>query len=232
MMARRAAPRDAATPAFDPLMRQELFLAGDAGPLEALLECEHEPPFRRVAVVCHPHPLHGGTMNTTVVHRMAKGLRREGYATLRFNFRGVGQSAGVHDEGRGERADAATALEHLLRAEHTGGAPKSVVMAGFSFGSRFGLEAGVADPRVDLLIGVGMPLRKYDFGFLERSRKPKLLLLGDRDEFVPAPEFESFARRCAQPVDWEVLADSDHLFTRRAHLVEDAIASWLRRREL
>jgi hypothetical protein len=167
-------------------------------------------------------------MHTTVVHRIAKGLRRAGYVTLRFNFRGVGRSAGTHDEGRGEREDARAALEHLLREELTGGLrPERVAMAGFSFGSRFGLEVGDADPRVELLIGVGLPLRKYDFGFLERSRKPKLLLLGDRDEFVPAEEFESFAQRCAPPVDWQVISNSDHLFTRRAAAVEQSVYEWL-----
>jgi alpha/beta superfamily hydrolase len=209
-------------------MRHELSLSGSAGPLEALLECDHEPPFRRVAVVCHPHPLHGGTMHTTVVHRMAKGLRRAGFATLRFNFRGVGRSAGIHDEGRGERDDAQVALERILGADLTGGErPERVAMAGFSFGSRFGLEVGERDPRVDLLIGVGLPLSRYDFAFLVHSRKPKLLLLGDRDEFLPAAEFEAFAQRCAPPVTWQVIADSDHLFSRRAAAVEDALYAWL-----
>lgn len=169
-------------------------------------------------------------MHTTVVHRMAKGLRRVGFATLRFNFRGVGKSAGRHDDGRGATLDVRAALDALLDPAYTGGMkPEHVAVAGFSFGSRFGLEVGCSDARVDLLIGVGLPVLKYDFSFLEPSKKPKLLLLGDRDEFVPTPVFESFAQHCANPCDWSVIEGSDHLFTRRAPAVEEAIVAWLER---
>jgi alpha/beta superfamily hydrolase len=130
------------------------------GQLEAILK---EPPAPvAVAVICHPHPLGGGTMNNNVVYRAAKALGEAGVAVLRFNFRGVGASTGRHDQGVGEEDDAQAALD-VLAARHPA---LPLWMAGFSFGARVGLTVGGRDPRVSKLLGIGLALKMFDYSFL------------------------------------------------------------------
>jgi len=139
------------------------------GHLEALLK-EPEGVPNGVAVVCHPHPLHGGTMHTKAVYRAAQALNEAGLVALRFNFRGVGASTGSYEEGIGEMDDVVAALEWL-----TGEYPDlPLIVGGFSFGSKVALSVGVADDRVDGLVGLGLPVKNldYDFGFLADARKP------------------------------------------------------------
>jgi alpha/beta superfamily hydrolase len=161
-----------------------LFIPAPHGQLEAILK---EPPTgvarRGVALVLHPHPLHGGTMHNKVVFRAARALNEAGFVSLRINFRGVGQSSGTHDHARGEQDDARVALDYL--AGHYPHEP--LLLAGFSFGARVGLEAGIRDERVRALVGIGTPVsipeRGYDFSFLHECRKPVLFVHGERDEF-------------------------------------------------
>src|SRR5262252_6664360 len=144
-----------------------LTLAGPAGRLEALLDEPASP--RAAAVFAHPLPTHGGTMHTKAVFQGTKGLQRAGCAVLRFNFRGVGQSDGAFDNGRGEADDYNAALEFI--ASRYPGLP--LWAAGFSFGAWIALEVGAADPRVSALIGIAPPVTKYDFSRTLASGKPK-----------------------------------------------------------
>ena len=147
------------------------------GQLEAIVR---EPPAPvAAAVVCHPHPRGGGTMNNNVVYRLAKALVDGGVATLRFNFRGVGASTGTHAGGIGEEDDARDALD-FLRARHP---TLPLWMAGFSFGARVGLSVGARDTRVEKLIGVGLALKMFDYGFLASSTKPKAIIQASDDEY-------------------------------------------------
>src|ERR1700694_1327570 len=155
-----------------------LFIPSSHGQLEAILKSPRGP-IRGVALVLHPHPLFGGTMHNKVVFRAAAALNDAGLVALRLNFRGVGQSTGEHDEGRGERQDVRAGLDYLS-ANYPG---EEITLCGFSFGARVGLEAGMSDERVSRLISIGTPVDKYDFSFLERCRKPILFVQGDRDEF-------------------------------------------------
>src|SRR5262249_22687702 len=133
-----------------------------------------------IGLVCHPHPLGGGTMHNKVIFRAAAGLNDAGLTTLRFNFRGVGSSTGEHDEIPGGKEDVSHALDYL--AETYPG--EDITLAGFSFGSRVGTEIGVEDDRVVRLISIGTPVDKYgDYDFLLNTRKPILFLHGDHDEF-------------------------------------------------
>jgi len=133
------------------VFHRSLFLAGPAGRLEALLWTSSVSDPKFVALVCHPHPLYGGTMHNKVVFQTAKALHQRGAAVLRFNFRGVEQSEGVHDYGKGEQDDVRSAIDYLA-VEFPG---RPILVAGFSFGSSVGLRAGCGDPRVMQLIGVG-----------------------------------------------------------------------------
>src|ERR1044071_6444268 len=145
-------------------------IEGPAGPLEALLE---KPPgaIRAAVVFAHPLPTHGGTMHTKVVYQGAKVLARIGCAVLRFNFRGVGRSAGTWDEGRGERDDFKAAVD-FMAAQYPG---KELWAAGFSFGAYVALTAGAEDDRICTLIGIAPPVDRYDLSIAKRSTKPKFI---------------------------------------------------------
>ena len=145
-----------------------LFIPVAHGRLEAILKEPREGPAIGVALVLHPHPLGGGTMHNKVVFRAASALNEAGLITLRINFRGVGQSTGEHDEGRGELEDVRTGLQCLAEEYPQQSITRFVV---FTFGAWVGLEVGISDERVMNLISIGTPVDKYDFGFLAPCRK-------------------------------------------------------------
>jgi len=194
------------------------------GWLEAILK-EARAPARGVALVLHPHPLGGGTMHNKVVFRAAAALNEVGLTTLRLNFRGVGQSSGEHDEGRGELEDVRAGLSYL--EENYSQLP--LTLCGFSFGARVGLEVGVAEERVGNLISIGTPLGKYDFSFLEACRKPILFVHGEQDEFGAAPDIEQLALLLAQVADVEVkiIPGADHFFAGHLDQLKQAITEWM-----
>lgn len=189
------------------------------GHLEAILR-DAPAPFAAV-VVCHPHPLGGGTMNNNVVYRLAKALGDAGAAVLRFNFRGVGQSTGRHDNGVGEEDDASAALDQLAELY-----PDSPLwMAGFSFGARVGLSVGQEDVRVQKLLGVGLAMKMFDYGFLAASHKPKAFIQGSEDEYGGRTEIEALFARAAEPKHLTVVDGASHLFPRHLDTLERAAAA-------
>jgi hypothetical protein len=185
---------------------ETLDLAGPAGRLEALLEEPEPGPPLGAAVVCHPHPLHGGTMRNKVVHRMARGLRAAGLATLRFNFRGVGHSEGQHDAGVGEVDDARAALSELRR-RHPG---LPLIAAGFSFGSRVAAALG---PEVGLVLLAGYPARGRDHAAVERCPVTRVLVQSTHDEYGSRADLEALAARLWGPVELHFIEAKDHFFT-------------------
>src|SRR6476620_5151912 len=203
-------------------------LAGPAGPLEALLDEPASPP-RAVAVFAHPHPQFGGTMHTKAVYQGAKGLARIGCAVLRFNFRGVGRSAGEFDQGEGEKADFRAALDYM--AARYPGAP--LWAAGFSFGSWVALEVGAEDPRVSALIGIAPPVttsvsgQVYTFEATLASRKPKFFVQGESDEVCPIEGMWSFYGKLQEPKELVVIDMANHLFEGQAAEVGEALEDLL-----
>lgn len=186
-------------------------LRGPAGRLEALLNPGlPEPPF--AALVCHPHPLGGGTLHNKVVYHAMKALQSFGLPVLRFNFRGTGLSEGVHDNGRGEQDDVRAALDWL---EHEFGRP--LLFAGFSFGAYVGLQACCGDSRVAGLIALGLPVhaegRDYQYDFLGECPQPKLFVSGNRDPYGPVVKVEAAVSLAAEPRELVWIADADHFFT-------------------
>jgi len=200
-----------------------LFIPVEHGKLEAILKA---PPQKQlgVALVLHPHPLGGGTMHNKVVFRAASALNEAGLVTLRINFRGVGQSTGKHDEGRGELDDARAGLSYL---DHN--YPGQVItLCGFSFGARVGLEVGIVDDRVQNLISIGTPSDKYDFSFLQSCRKPILFVHGEHDEFGNVEKLRSLvAELGAQTtVKLVVVPGADHFFANQLDELKRAITDW------
>jgi alpha/beta superfamily hydrolase len=178
---------------------------------------------RHVALVCHPHPLHGGTMHNKVVFRAAKAALLSGLPTLRFNFRGAGKSVGTFAGGAGEREDVRAALDYL--AAHYPGLP--VCLMGFSFGSWVGLAVGATDRRVSTLVGLGLPVSSVDFDFLRDVRKPKLILQGTRDEFGPVAQVAELYGSLAEPKQIHWVQDADHFFTAKLDEVQEVLRQFL-----
>ncbi|HET9525242.1 MAG TPA: alpha/beta family hydrolase [Pyrinomonadaceae bacterium] len=202
-----------------------LLIPAEHGQLEAILKEPRSRQSRGVALVLHPHPLGGGTMHNKVVFRAAAALNDGGVTTLRINFRGVGQSTGQHDEGRGEREDVRAGLDYLS----TNYPNLSITLCGFSFGARVGLEVGIEDARVRYLIGIGTPLNKYDFEFLQACRKPLLLIHGERDEFGDVQHVREIAARLEKQtqVRLVVIPGADHFFEDRLDELKRAITDWI-----
>ncbi len=200
-----------------------LFIPAPHGRLEAILK-EPREPARAAALVLHPHPLHGGTMHNKVVFRAARALNEAGAVALRFNFRGVGASTGTHDHARGEQDDARVALDHLANTyPHL-----PLLLAGFSFGARVGLEVGSTDARIAALIGIGTPVNMYDFSFLQHCRKPLLLVHGERDEFGDGDKLRALAAQLPAEarVQIEIIPGAGHFFDAQLDELVRAIRAW------
>jgi uncharacterized protein len=205
---------------------RSLFLDGPAGRLEALLNAGSESA-AYAGLVCHPHPLFGGTLHNKVVFHAMKALNNFGFPVLRFNFRGTGLSHGEHDKGTGEVDDVRTALKWLEREFAL-----PIVFAGFSFGAAVGLRAVHSDDRVSALIALGLPVaavddRTYDFEFLRTSSKPKLFLSGSRDQFGPPGKLEAAVETFAEPKKLVRIEAADHFFEGRLREMRDVIEAWL-----
>ncbi|MBO0910255.1 MAG: alpha/beta hydrolase [Acidobacteria bacterium] len=206
---------------------RSLFLNGGAGQLEALLNAGALNA-THAALVCHPHPLFGGTLHNKVVFRAMKALNGFGFPVLRFNFRGTGLSQGEHDHGRGETDDVRTALDWLDREFHL-----PIVLAGFSFGAAIGLPAAAGDGRVGWLIGLGLPVapvdeRNYDFEALRSSPKAKLFVSGSRDQYGPRASLEKMVESFAEPKKLVIIDSADHFFEGRLRELGQAIEAWVR----
>jgi alpha/beta superfamily hydrolase len=209
-----------------------LEIPGPAGPLEALLDeprADASQPAsngpRAAVVFGHPHPMHGGTMHTKTVYQGAKGLLRIGCAVLRFNFRGVGASAGTFDEGEGEAADFRAAMD-FLHARHP---DVPLWTAGFSFGSWISLEAGAVDPRVSVLIGIAPPVKNpnYSFPHTLESEKPKFFVQGSMDELCPIKDMWAFYAKLKEPKELVVIDGASHLFEGKTKEVGEALEDLL-----
>jgi alpha/beta superfamily hydrolase len=206
---------------------RSLSLAGAAGRLEALLN-GGSPTATHAAVVCHPHPLYGGTLHNKVVFHAMKALNSFGFPVLRFNFRGTGLSEGEHANGVEEVEDVRVALNWLEREYAL-----PVICAGFSFGAAVGLRAAYDDPRVPALIALGLPAlpvegRNYDFEFLRQCSKPKLFVSGSRDQFAPPGKLEALVETFAEPKKLVRIEAGDHFFEGRLREMRNAIEAWVK----
>lgn len=206
---------------------RNLFLDGPAGRLEAIFWKPSAPTVSNIAaLVCHPHPLFGGTMHNKVVYQTAKSLDALAIPVLRFNFRGTGLSAGTHDRGKGETGDVQAGIDFL--AEHYPGLP--LLVAGFSFGSWVGLRAGCKDERVTDLIGLGIPVNNTDFSFLVNCQKPKLFVHGSNDEFGNIDRARSFVESLPGENRLVEVKDVDHFFAGKLNELDSAITTWITER--
>lgn len=205
---------------------QALFVDGPAGRIEALLNSGAENA-SHAALVCHPHPMFGGTMHNKVVFHAMKSLNAFGFPVLRFNFRGTGLSVGEHDYGHGEQDDVRAALNWLDNEFHL-----PLIFAGFSFGAAVGLRVACEDERVKAAVGLGLPVnpvddRTYDFTFLRSCSKPKLFISGSRDQFGERGKLENLVNALPDPKKLVIVESADHFFEGRLKEMRDAIEDWV-----
>jgi alpha/beta superfamily hydrolase len=204
----------------------ELFIPGPVGRLEAILwlpkESGDSSTPRAAAIVCHPHPLAGGTMHNNVVFRIARGLQSAGLAVLRFNFRGAGASEGAHDGQGGEEEDARAALDHLAR-EFPGVA---LWAAGFSFGSRTLASLARREPRIERLLLVALPVRAYDCAFITQVRAPVHLLMSSNDQYGSFADLRERFASLPPNITVDEIPAVDHFFRGQTPEVERRVRAW------
>jgi alpha/beta superfamily hydrolase len=200
-----------------------LFIPASHGKLEAIIKAPGDTQ-KGVALVCHPHPLGGGTMHNKVVFRTAAGLVDAGLVTMRFNFRGVGLSTGKHD-GSAEKQDVRDSLD-FLSANFP---DEPITFAGFSFGTRIGSEVAINDERIIRMISIGTPVDKYlDFDFLTQVRKPILFVHGDSDEYGSVEKLKALVGEVSKnaPTKLIVFENCGHFFDNHLNALREAIRDW------
>jgi len=215
-----------------PLLRSVDNLRGPAGRIEALLNLgRQDAPY--AAVVCHPHPLFGGTMHNKVVYHAMKTFQGFGLPVLRFNFRGAGLSEGTHDNGHGERDDLRAALD-WMQQEYS----RPILFAGFSFGSSVGLRVCCGDPpvsgkisgKVSGMAALGLPVsaggREYHYTFLSGCSQPKLFISGTNDQYGPRAAIEAVVASAAPPAKLVLVEGADHFFAGKLEQMQLALRTW------
>lgn len=186
------------------------FKSGDLT-LEGMLARPDGPGPHRAAVVCHPHPLYGGSMYNNVVDAVLEALHACGFATLRFNFRGVGQSEGEFDNGHGEADDAAAAVRFLT--SQVGVRRDGAVLAGYSFGAMVAVRAARSNLESGAIVAVALPIGMVEPAVLSSIRKPIVLLAGDHDSYCPASHLTALADRLGSLAQLKIIAGADHFFS-------------------
>ena len=198
---------------------ESLSIDGPVGRLEALLEEPEDRDPLSAVLVCHPHPQHGGTMHTKVVHRTARGLRKAGAVVLRFHYRGVNLSEGLYDNGVGEIEDGRACLA-FLRARYP---ELPFAIAGFSFGSRIAMKLAVDYPQATKVIPIGYPTTYLDRGYIHEITIPKVFLHSTNDEHGPRPDFEAFFATLPEPKEVKWIEAKDHFFADNLEGFEQAV---------
>ncbi len=197
-------------------------IAAPHGRLEGFLWSVESP--RAAAVVCHPHPQHGGTLHNHVAYRIARAFRDQQVAALRFNFRGVGRSTGSYDQGHGELDDARVALR-FLAAKYPG---ISLIAAGFSFGGRIALQLAVAEASVAKVLAAGLAVDLFDYSFVRELRKPVAFIQSENDEYGDLQKVRALIAQAPPPRELFIVPSSDHLCTGRLKELEGVASQAVR----
>jgi alpha/beta superfamily hydrolase len=194
---------------------EKVFVPSGGIQLQGLLSNQGALSSKGVVILCHPHPQYGGNMHNTVIATGVRTASEEGFATLRFNFRGVGESGGSYGEGIEERQDVRAAIDYVYSMAKNNDLP--IVVLGYSFGAWASLPVAVEDRRVKGMVAIAPPLEMYDFAFLRECKKKKLLIAGDQDLFCPAPLLKRFYEDLEEPKSLAILPGVDHFFFSHPH---------------
>jgi alpha/beta superfamily hydrolase len=207
----------------------ELLLNGPEGRLEARYNPVKDNPNAPIALILHPHPVHGGTMYNKVVHMMNQSFMANGFATLRFNFRGVGKSQGRYDDGVGETSDAIAALEWFQNMHKS---PSQMWVAGFSFGSWIAMQVLMRRPELTGFVSISPPANMYDFSFLAPCPCGGLVIQGDTDKIVHEPAVNSLVKRLREQrgrtaIDYRVIEGANHFYQNHEDTFQDQLTDYL-----
>jgi alpha/beta superfamily hydrolase len=208
-------------------MKEEKVFIPSAGiRLEGLLSIQEASSFRGGVILCHPHPQYGGDMDHPVITTAMEAASQEGFSTLRFNFRGVGESEGSYGEGIGERQDVKAVTDYLylrLKDNHS-----PLILVGYSFGAWAGFPIAIEDGRFEAMVGVAPPLEIYDFGFLKGCKKKKLFIAGNRDFFCPPSRLEKWYQQLEEPKSLVVIPGADHFFLFHTRFISQPLREFLK----
>ena len=205
-----------------PPTTEKLFIEGPAGRLQAILEVPVEESFAGAAVVLHPHPQHGGTMHNKVAHTLARAFVRQGFAALRFNFRGTEESEGSYDDGVGELDDALAAIA-WMRERYPG---EALWLSGFSFGAAIGIRAAI-DAQPDGLVSVAPAVYRFAKGLDRQPQCPWLIVQGDEDELVDIDETTEWVDSLDPGPEFLVVPGAEHFFHGRLIDLREAVTSFV-----
>ena len=208
------------------MKEERVFIASNGVQLEGLLSIQEASSFRGGVILCHPHPQYGGDMDHPVITTCAEVASQEGLSTLRFNFRGVGESQGSYGEGIAERHDVKAAADYLysrLKDDHL-----PLILVGYSFGAWAGFPIAVEDERFGGMVAVAPPLGIYDFGFLKGCKKKKLFIAGDKDLFCPLALLEKWYQQLDEPKSLAVIPGADHFFLFHTQYLTEPLREFLK----
>jgi alpha/beta superfamily hydrolase len=208
--------------AFRPPAPESIVIPGPVGPLEAVLEVPEAAAVRAVGVICHPHPLHGGTMHNKVVHMLARTFREQGVPTIRFNYRGVGASAGQYDDGKGETDDAVAALDFMAARW-----PDAALwLGGFSFGGAVAFRAAIRRP-VARLVMAAPAVQRVETDFSRIPECPWLIVQGDQDDVIPPARVVDWVDALPRKPRFVMLEGVGHFFHGRLDDLRSTVRTWL-----
>jgi alpha/beta superfamily hydrolase len=192
------------------MREKKVFIPSDSIQLEGLLSIQEASSIKGGVVLCHPHPQYGGDMDNPVITTAAVVASEEGFSTLRFNFRGVGESEGSYGDGVGERIDVEASIHYLHSTQRDSRLP--LILLGYSFGACIGFSVAVHDERIKGMVAIAPPLELYDFGFLKGCKKEKLVIAGNRDFFCPTTQLEAWYQQLEEPKSLILIQGADHFF--------------------
>jgi alpha/beta superfamily hydrolase len=208
------------------MKEEKVFIPSTGIQLEGLLSIQGASPFRGGVILCHPHPQYGGDMDHPVIKTAAEAASQEGFSTLRFNFRGVGESEGSYGEGIGEKEDVKAAADTLysrLKSNHS-----PLILVGYSFGAWTGFPIAIKDERFEGMVAVAPPLEIYNFGFLKGCRKKKLFIAGNRDFFCPLSVLEEWYQGLEEPKSLTIIPGADHFLLFHTQLLIEPLRQFFK----
>ena len=209
------------------MKEEKVFIPSNEIQLEGLLSIQGASPFRGGVILCHPHPQYGGDMDHPVIMTAVEAAFQEGFSTLRFNFRGVGESEGSYGEGIGERGDVKAAADYLYPRLENNHSP--LILLGYSFGAWAGFPIAIEDERFRGMVAVAPPLEIYNFEFLKGCRKKKLFIAGNRDLFCPPPVLEEWYQGLEEPKSLAIIPGADHFFLFHTQFLNQPLREFLKK---
>ncbi len=209
------------------MKEEKVFIPSTGIQLEGLLSMQEASSFRGGVILCHPHPQYGGNMDHPVMTMAAETASQEGFSTLRFNFRGVGESEGSYGEGIGESEDVKAVADHLYSRLKNNHSP--LILVGYSFGAWAGFPIAIEDERFEGMVAIAPPLEIYDFGFLKGCKKKKLFIAGNRDFFCPPSVLEKWYKGLEEPKSLAVIPGADHFFLFHTRYLNQPLQEFFRK---